>query len=492
MASFQARRFQALFRRRRHGLAIMTELPFAIPSRQGAAPSRRRRPLWRCAVFLLALLLPLQQAMAQSILRDAETEALLRDMSAPLVKAAGLDPRNVDVVLVGDQSINAFVMNGQVVYLNAGLINTADNANQVQGVIAHELGHITGGHAISGEQAGKMAGSISLLSLLIGAAAAVAGGGEAAMAAMMAGQSAAMGKYLAFSRAQESQADAAGASYLSGAGISGRGSLEFFKKLEQEGYRRGYSQADMDPFMSTHPLEGDRIATLQEVYQKDPAWNRPSDPALEARFQRAKAKLRGYLSEPQQTHALYPPSDTSVPARYARAYAWHKEAYLDRAIGEVDALLKDAPNDPYFLELKGQILTEAGKPAEALAPLRRATDLTGNQPLIATTFGHALVATEDHANLAEAEKVLKSAVSRDRENPDAWYQLGQIYNLTGDAPRARLASAEQQVMREIWPQALSSAEAASDSLPRGSPDWLRAQDIAMQARAAMERARKRR
>lgn len=484
--------FQALFRRTWHGSGMMTEPIPAVPVHRAARPSLRQRPLWRCLAVLLVLLLPVQQAAAQSILRDAETEALLRDMSAPLVRAAGLDPRNMDVVLVGDPTINAFVMNGQVVYLNAGLINTADNANQVQGVIAHELGHITGGHAISGEQSAKMAGGISLLSLLIGVAAAAAGGGEAAMAAMMAGQSAAMGNYLSFSRVQESQADAAGASYLAGAGISGRGSLEFFKKLQQEGYKRGYSQAEMDPFLSTHPLEGDRIATLQEVYQIDPAWNRPTDPVLEARFQRAKAKLLGYMSEPQQTHALYPPSDTSVPARYARAYAWHKEAYLDRAIGEVEALLKDAPNDPYFLELKGQILTEAGKPAEALAPLRRATDLTGNQPLIATTFGHALVATEDHANLAEAEKVLKAAVSRDRENPDAWYQLGQIYNLTGDAPRARLASAEQQVMREIWPQALSSAEAASESLPRGSPDWLRAQDIALQARAAIERARKRR
>ena len=457
----------------------------------GGPPMARFRPPARLAAICLALMLPLQQARAQSILRDAETEALLHDMATPLVKAAGLDPKNVDIALVGDNSINAFVMNGQVVYLNAGLINTADNANQVQGVIAHELGHVTGGHAISGEQGAKAAGGISLLSLLIGAAAMAAGGGEAGMAAIMAGQSAAMGKYLSFSRAQESQADAAGAAFLSGAGISGRGSIEFFKKLEAEGYRRGYSQADQDPFLSTHPLEGDRIAVLQEVYQKDPAWTRPSDPALEARFRRAKAKLYGYLAEPEQTLIAYPVTDTSVPGRYARAYAWHKEAYLDRAMGEVDALLKDAPNDPYFLELKGQILTEAGKPLDALAPLRRATELTGNQPLIATTFGHALVATEDPKYLPEAQRVLKAAVARDRENPDAWYQLGLIYNLRGDTPRARLASAEQQVLRGDWPQAAASAEAAEEGLPKGSPDWLRAQDIAMQARAQIERKRKR-
>jgi len=469
--------FHLRFRRARHGAPAM---------RSGSL-----RPLRLLAAFLALVALACRPVAAQSVLRDAETEALLHDMATPLIKAAGLDPRNVDVVLVGDNSINAFVMDGQTVYLNAGLINAADSANQVQGVIAHELGHVTGGHAISGEQGAKSAGTISLLSLLIGVAAAAAGGGDAAMAAMMAGQSAAMGKYLAFSRVQEAQADAAGASFLARSGISGRGSIEFFKKLEAEGYKRGYSQADQDQFLSTHPLESDRIALLEETYKKDPAWNRPGDPALEARFRRARAKLYGYLAEPEQTLAAYPASDNSVPARYARAYAWHKEALLDKATGEVDALLRDAPADPYFLELKGQILLEAGKPADALAPLRRATELTGNQPLIATTFGHALVATEDRRNYPEALRVLKAAVSRDRENPDAWYQLGVIYDATGDAPRARLASAEQQVMQQQWPMALSSAEAAQAGLPLGSADALRAQDIAMQARAAIERKKKR-
>lgn len=450
------------------------------------------RLIARSATCLLAAALSLNVAAAQSILRDAETESLLHDMARPLVKAAGLEPGNVDLVLVGDPSINAFVVNGQAVYLHSGLIDVADSANQVQGVIAHELGHVTGGHAISGEQGAKAAGTVSLLSLLIGVAAAVAGGGDAAMAAMMAGQSAAMGKYLAFSRVQEAQADAAGAAFLAKAGISGRGSIEFFRKLENEGYKRGYSQADQDVFLSTHPLEGDRIALLLENYQKDPAWSRPSDPALEARFQRAKAKLFGYMSEPEQTFLRYPPSDTSVPARYARAYAFHKQGFMDKATAEVDSLLKAAPADPYFLELKGQILLEGGRPAEALATLRRATELTGNQPLIATTFGHALIATEDPKNLAEAQRVLKVAVARDRANPDAWYQLGVVYATSGDTVRARLASAEQQSLRGAWAEALSSAQSAMAGLPKDSADWLRAQDIAMQARTELDRAKKKR
>jgi predicted Zn-dependent protease len=451
--------------------------------------------MFRLASRLSALLsvaaLACQPVAAQSILRDAETEALLHDMAVPLIQAAGLDPRNVDIVLINDPSVNAFVAGGQAVYINSGLINMAESAAEVQGVIAHELGHITGGHAI-GDGGSKAATGISLLSLLLGAAAAAAGGGEAAMGVIMAGQQAALGKYLAFSRAQEASADAAGMTYLSTAGMSGKGSIGFFKKLANMEYRYGRSASDDNAFFSTHPVTQDRIATLQDSYVKDPAWNKPSDPAIEARFARAKAKLFGYLARPADTFNTYPAYLTSVAARYARAYAWHKDAHLDKAMAETDALLAQNPADPYFLELKGQILLESGKPAEALAPLRRATDLSGNQPLIATTLGHALIASEEPRNFLEAERVLKVAVARDRENPFAWYQLGVVYAANGDLPRARLASAEQQVMELRLPEALASAEAAEAALPKGSPDWLRAQDIAMQARAEIERRRKRR
>ncbi len=448
------------------------------------------RKLARIAAILAATALTIQPVAAQSILRDAETEALLQDMATPLIAAAGLDPKNVDIVLINDSSINAFVAGGQAVYIHSGLINEASSASEVQGVIAHELGHVTGGHAI-GNGGAKAAQGISILSLLLGAAAAAAGAGEAAMGVFMAGQQAALGKYLAFSRAQESSADAAGMQYLSKAGISGRGSIAFFSKLQGMEYRRGFTRDADSEFYSTHPMTADRIATLQDSYERDPAWKKPDDSVIEARFQRIKAKLYGYLAEPNNTLAAYPRTMTGVPARYARAYAYHKEALLEKSMAEVEALLTSAPNDPYFLELKGQVLLEAGKPLDALASLRRATELTSNQPLIATTFGHALIATEDKGNFQEAERVLKAAVARDRENPFAWYQLGVVYAANGDLARAKLASAEQQVMSLQMPQALRSAEAAEAELPKGSADWLRAQDIAMQARAAIEQARKR-
>lgn len=446
--------------------------------------------------FLLALLASLvaafQPVAAQSILRDAETEQLLLDMAAPLIEASELEPGNVELVLINDGSINAFVAGGQAIYVHSGLLGAAETANEVQGVLAHELGHITAGHAVRFEERTKVANNISILSLLLGVGAALAGAGDAAMGIIAAGQQAAVGSFLSFNRDQEAATDLAGARYLTGAGISGKGMITFFERLRGNEIRAGYSQADEAAYARTHPLTGDRIQVLRGLLEEDRAWNVPPDPDLQERFMRVRAKLFGYLSEPQRTLAAFPPSDTSVPARYARAYAYHKDARIDMALAEADALLAAEPDNPWFLELKGQVLLESGRTRDALAPLRRATELTRSHPLIAGLLGHALIATEDKANFAEAEQVLRASVQRDRFNPFAWYQLGVVYAARGDIPRARLASAEQQVMNRLYPQALQNAKAAEAALPYGSADWIRAQDVALEARAELERLQKRR
>jgi predicted Zn-dependent protease len=441
-------------------------------------------------VAAAACAISLSSVQAQEILRDAETEALLADASAPLVKAAGLDPRNVQVFLINDPSINAFVAGGQIVWIHTGLIADADNINQVQGVIAHELGHIEGGHVIRSSEGIKAATGITLLSLVLGAAAVAAGSPEAGMGIFGMGQQAAMGKYLAFSRTQESSADLAGARYLRTAGISGQGSLAFFKKLQNLEYRYRVNENTDGGYASTHPMSSDRIATLTDLYKNDPAWSKPTDPALEARFERVKAKLIGYVSDPPVTLRKYPPSDMTAPALYARAYAWHKSAYPEQALAAADSLLHYLPNDPYFLELKGQMLLENGHPAEAIAPLRGAVAGTRGNSLISSMLGHALVATEDPSHLDEAERVLRNSLARDRENPFAWYVLGTVYARKGDNARASLASAEQANLSGDQAQALRQAEAAMGQLKPGTNDYLRAQDIAMVSRGAMERKKK--
>jgi predicted Zn-dependent protease len=442
-------------------------------------------------VLMLALVLSFaaaRPATAQSLLRDSETELLFKQISDPLIVAAGLDPGSVKVVLVNDPEINAFVAQGQVVYIHSGLLTASDNVNQVQGVIAHELGHVAGGHAIRIYDGASKATAITILSLVLGAAAIAAGAGDAGMGIFAAGQQAALGGFLAFTRAQESSADLAGAAYLAKAGVSGKGSLEFFKKLQNQEFRLAiYAK---DSYDRTHPLSSERIQSLTDVYRQDPAWNRATDPALEARFQRVKAKLIGYVT-PKQAVNFYPESDQSVPGHFARAYAYHLGAYPDKAEQEADALLATSPDDPFFLELKGQILLEGGKPKEAIAPLRRAVAEAPDMPMIAVMLGHALIASEDEANFKEAKQVLKNAVSRDNDNPFAWYQLGIIYDREGDRARAALATAERNNLEGKNKLALASARTAMAGLPPGTPDYLRAQDIAMVSEEAVKKDKKR-
>lgn len=428
-------------------------------------------------------------ARAQSVLRDAETEQFFRDLSRPLIKAAGLDERSVQIVLVGDPSINAFAGGGQNVFLHTGLITAATNANMLQGVIAHELGHVAGGHNVRFNEGAGPATKISLLSLLAAAGAIAGGAGEAGAAILGLGASAAQGRFLSFSREQESRTDQAGARFLSTAGISGKGSLAFFKLLQGNEFRLGVPQIE---YVRTHPLSSTRIANLQAVYEADPAWNRPSDPALEARFQRIKGKLVGYVDEPSRVFQLYPESDGSVAGHYARAYAWHRSGYPDQADREAAILVARAPDDPFFLELQGQILLESGKVEAAIPVLRHAVAGAPDQPLIMTLLGHALISTERPAEMAEAEPLLKRAVARDRENPFSWYQLGVIYDRRGDAPRAALASAERYTLEGNAGGAAATARLALAGLPRGTPDWIRADDIALIADDALAKQKKRR
>ena len=442
-------------------------------------------------LFMVALLLTFAAARpvaAQSVLRDSETELLFRDISQPLIQASGLDPKNVKVVLLNDPEINAFVAGGQIVYIHSALLTEADNVNQLQGVIAHELGHIAGGHIIRMYEGAGNATKISILSLVLAAAAiAVGAPPDAGMAIMAAGPRAALGNFMSFTRAQESSADLAGASYLAKAGITGKGSLEFFKKLQQQEYRLAiYAK---DSYDRTHPLSQERVQSLTEIYQKDPAWSRATDPALEARFQRVKAKLQGYI-DPQVAARKYPETDQTVPAHYARAYAYHLGAYPDKALAEADSLLATAPQDPFFLELKGQILLESGRPKDAIPVLREAVKNAPDQPMISVMLGHALIATEDSKNFAEAKQTLKNAVNRDNDNPFAWLQLGIVYDREGDMPRAALATAERNNLQGNPKLALVSARTAMKGIPPHTPDYLRAQDIAMVSEAELKKDKK--
>jgi predicted Zn-dependent protease len=451
------------------------------------------------ALAALALLVAAQllapAARAQSLLRDAETERFFRDIGTPLMKAAGLEPGAVEIGVIADPQINAFATLGQQVFFYSGLLVAADNVLEVQGVLAHELGHVAAGHAVRGDEGAGPATNITLLSLIAGAALIAAGAGDAGMAAMMAGQQAAQGKYLAFSREQESRTDQAGARYLAAAGVDGTGMVTFFRQLQGNEYRLAIKQDNA--YNRTHPLSGERIAALENVLEKSPAWGKGADPALQMRYQRIRAKLIGYLYDPADTLKAYPLSDESQPARVARAYAFHKLAETDKAVAELDAALKRQPGDPFLMEMKGQVLLESGQAKAAIPTLRDAVARSGGEPLIAGMLGHALVLDgeggSNPASLAEAEKVLRTALVKDPRNPFAWLQLETVYERKGDRPRLALATAERLNLSGGDPRAaLGAANEAMQGLPKGTPEWIRAQDIVMVSRDQVERMGKKR
>ena len=346
---------------------------------------------------------------------------------------------------IDDREINAFVAGGQIVYLHSGLFTAAENANEVQGVIAHELGHITGGHVLR-MQRGRPAGDRDHDPV----AAARRGGDRGrraarpAWASIAAGQQAAMGRFLAFTRVQENSADQAGATFLSRAGISGRGSLAFFRRLQNLEFRMTHPAGGQ---LRAHPPAERRAhRRAREALPGDPAWDRPTDPALEERFQRVRAKLVRLCrrSAPGAASAIRESNQIDPGPLCPRLCLSPHRAIPTRRNAEADALLASAAARSLFPRAaRARSCSKSGHPQEALAALREAVASVPNQPLIAALLGHALISTEDPANFEEAKRVLRLAVGRDNDNPFAWYQLGIVYDREGDQARAALATAER-------------------------------------------------
>lgn len=434
----------------------------------------------------LALVMPLlpKSALAQQILRDAETEWFLKEISTPFFRAAGMNPDSVTIYIIYHDSINAFATLGQVMGIFSGLIQSADTVNQLEGVIAHETGHLAAGHAVGTSEGQSKAIKILLFSALLGLAAALAGSPEAAQGLIFGGQTAAQGVYLKYSRIQEATADQAALTYLDAAQVSGRGLVEFFDRLRDQELLPINSRAE---YYRTHPLPGNRILRLIDRARESPYYNTPTSPEKEYWFRRIKAKLDGYINDPGQTLRKYPVSDQSIYARYARVYAYNKALQLDNALAEANSLIAEIPNDPFFHEIAGQILFEYGKVEEALPYLRRARELLPQESLLLTQLGHALVALETPETDKEAVEVLRMAVFFDPNDDFAWRQLATVYTRTNQESLANLAAAEMFNLHGRYSRALQMANQALIKLPQGSREWLQAQDLIAAASADMKR-----
>lgn len=418
-------------------------------------------------------------ALAQGLLRDSETEAFIRKVTRPLFEAAGLVPEAVNIYLINDPSPNAFVTMGQSMFIHSGLILNADNLNQVLGVLAHETGHMSGGHFARSDENATAPTSMMLLSLLLGAAALAAGSADAGLGLFLGGQTMAQRTALKFSRSQESAADQAAATFLNAVGASGKGLMEFFAKLRSQEMMLLIPQ---NPYVRTHPLNSDRILNLRHVLENSPYFNTPTPPDMEAQFQRIKAKLAGYSLAPRVALLEYPEEDQSIPARYARVYAYNNDILIDKSLAEAKSLIKDVPDDPYFQEIAGQIYFENGKVEQSLPYYRKALELKPNDPLMMTSMAHALSSLEQPDTDQEAADLLDRVVMIDRINDFAWRLLATIQTRLKNQAEASYASAEMFLLYGQYGNAIEHAERAAEMIPRGSPKWLRTQDILISAR----------
>ncbi len=455
--------------------------------------ARRRAPAARALALITAAAIAASPAAAPvraqeqatsglPIIRDTEIENLLRDYATPILRVAGLAQQNVKVVVLNDRSFNAFVMDGRHIFINAGALFDAKTPNEVIGVFAHESGHLADGHLMRFREKLAEAQTQSIVAMLLGVGAMVAGAtagrgssvGNIGGAAIQAPQSAILHSLLAYSRGMEDQADHAGVKFLNATHQSPKGMYELFKRLSNEML---YNSRYIDPYLQTHPMPADRVAALEVIAKASPYWDVKDPPALQLRHDLVRAKLSGFLEPADTVARRYPASDQSLPARYARAIATYLHSDLRVAIAQIDGLIKSEPNNPYFYELKGQALLEAGHGAEAVAPLREAVALSHHAPLIEILLGQALISTKNPKLADEAVSLLNEALRTEPETPSAYLQLAMAYGRKGDIPHADLASAQAAFARGDIKTARQLAERAKLGLPVGSPAWVRADDL---------------
>jgi predicted Zn-dependent protease len=415
--------------------------------------------------------------------RDTETEQWLREDTRPILRAAGLEKQNIQMVIINQSVFNAFVADGRRIFVNYGAILQSETPNQIIGVMAHETGHLAGGHLAKMREQMAQAQTQMIIAMLLGAGAMVAGaqggGGNSGLANAGAAMFSAPGEIirrnlLSYVRQQEENADKAGVKFLNATGQSARGMYETFKRFTDESL---FASRGSYPYVQSHPMPAQRVAALEELARSSPYWDKKDDPALQLRHDMVRAKISAFMERQDTVYRRYPMSNNSLPARYAHAITTYLHGDLRSALSQIDALIQQQPNNPYFHEVRGQALLEGGKPQEAIAPLRKAVHLSNNAPLIEMLLGQALVATGNNAYTDEAIAILRAAVARETEAPLGYTQLAMAYGRKGAYAQADLASAQAALLRGDRKTARDLASRAKTRFAIGTPGWGKADDI---------------
>lgn len=448
-----------------------------------ASPKR----VYRAAAMLagVAAMFVADVASAQSLrlIRDTEIEETIKAESAPVLRASGLNPDAVHFYLVADKELNAFVAAGQNIFLHTGLIEETETPNQLLGVIAHEAGHISGGHAVrSGDM--QRAGMVPfLLTMGMGIAAAVAGQGQVGAALMASSSYFGTLSALSYSRVQEAAADQAAISSLEQAGLSSRGLVEFFENFR---YQEIFSEQKKYQFFRSHPLSSERIEALRRRAEDQSHYSAVDSAEALERHNIVKAKLQAFLSPPQQTFIRYQDRDTRYVARYARAIAYYQSGEAEKALTAIDKLIEEHPDNPYLWELKGQVLFENARTAEAVVAHARSIELKPTAPLLRVNYAQSLIALNDKARLDEAIAQLNRALSVENDNSFAWRLMSQAYDTLERPGPARLAAAEAKFADGNLAEARAFAMRAREYLTKDTPDWRRATDIVLVSEPTQE------
>jgi len=438
----------------------------------------RKRSASLVAAILLALAVMTPGPVAAQqirLIRDAEIENIIRLYSTPLFQAAGLSPRDIDVYLVNDHRLNAFVAGGLNMFIHTGTLMQADDPLEVIGVIAHETGHISAGHGATRGESLRQSTTAVIASYVIGLGAALATGrGEVAQAVIAGGQDIALKGLLSYSRAQESSADQIAIRLLDGTGQSPKGLLDFMRLVRGQ---EVFYASNQDPYLRSHPLTRERIQFLEDQVGKSRYGKTPAPADLRALHKRMQAKLVGFLQPMDQVLGRYPEMDISLPARYARAIANYRSGDMQNAITLTDALLAEHPDDPYFYELKAQILFESGRVADAVPVYEDSARLLPDSPQIAMALAQAQVELNDPQTDQKALRHLARALQREPGNAFAWRLTAIVHGRAGDIGMTALALAESALARGQAPEARDQASRAQKILAEDTPGWLRAGDI---------------
>jgi predicted Zn-dependent protease len=434
------------------------------------------------AVSTLAVNVPAARAQdddSVGLLRDTLIEDFIRQDTDPIFVAAGVNPKAVTVHIIGTTEMNAFVSGGQQMFIYAGLIMKTENPNELIGVMAHETGHMAGGHLVRADEGEKNALKTFLITMGLGLAAALAGRPDAGAGLMYSAGYFATLDYLGYSRVQEADADQAAATFLEKSGQSGKGLVDFFDNFR---YEEVFANARRYPYFQNHPLTSDRIEALRVRVEKNPHYSAVDSPEAMDRHRLLVAKLKAFIDPPQQTFVDYKETDKSYVARYARAIAYSKAEDTDRAVKLIDGLIADFPTTPYLYDLydlKGDVLFEAGRIKESEEPYRKSVALRPDAPLLHISLGQTLVAEEDPAKLDEAIAHLNRSLDFENDDPLTWQILARAYDAKGNGGMARLATAEQEYNLGQLKEARVFALRARELLPKDTPQWRRATDIVL-------------